>query len=514
MITFYATNPATGETLEPAYTETTPDEVGRVVREAEAAFAVYRQKSGAEKAVFLERIGEEIMALGDALIERCMAETGLPAGRLRGERGRTVGQLRLFAEVLREGSWVDARIDTALPDRQPLPRPDIRQMHIALGPVGIFGASNFPLAFSVAGGDTASALAAGCSVVVKAHPAHPGTSELVGGAITKAAQETGMPGGVFALVHGPSVAVGMAIVEHPLIKAIGFTGSLQGGKAIFDAAARRPEPIPVYAEMGSINPVFVLPGALATRGEAIAQGLAQSVTLGVGQFCTNPGLVVSIASEAADRFLEDTGRHLASQAPGTMLTAAIRNAYDAGVHRMATAEGVDVAAHSEASDSVSAGTAFLMKTTAAVFMAQPALSEEVFGPSTMAVVAQGKEDLLTLASDLDGHLTATVHATPEDLEAYADLLAILERKVGRLIINSFPTGVEVCPAMNHGGPFPATTAAGTTSVGTAAIRRFARPLCYQGFPASHLPDALKDNNPLGIWRLVDGQFTQEALRHA
>ena len=509
--TFFAVNPATGEPLEPMYAEATSDEIDQAVREAEAAFVLYRKKSGTEKAAFLEGIAAEIMALGDALIHRCMAETGLPEGRLRGERGRTVNQLKLFADLLREGSWVDARIDTALPDRQPVPRPDIRQIHIPLGPVGIFGAGNFPLAFSVAGGDTASALAAGCSVVVKAHPAHPGTSGLVGSAITKAARETGMPPGVFSLVQGASVAVGMAVVRHPLIKAIGFTGSFRGGKAIFDAAVRRPEPIPVYAEMGSVNPIFLLPGALATRGETIAQGLAQSVALGGGQFCTNPGVVVSLASEAADRFLEHTGRHLATLAPGTMLTESIRAAYDAGIARMTAIEGVDVVARGSSDDGFCTGTAYLLKTTTALFLNHPHLAEEVFGPSTIVVTARDKEDLLALAANLAGHLTATVHGTAQDLKTHADLLDMLERKVGRLIVNGFPTGVEVCPAMNHGGPFPATTATGTTSVGTAAIRRFARPLCYQDVPPAQLPDALKDENPLGIWRLVNGQFTRDAL---
>ena len=497
--------------MEPVYTEATPDEIAQAIREAEAAFVRYRKQSGAAKAAFLDRIALEIMALDDALIQCCRAETGLPEGRLRGERGRTVYQLKLFADLLREGSWVDARIDPALPERQPLPRPDIRQMHIPLGPVGIFGASNFPLAFSVAGGDTVSALAAGCSVVVKAHPAHPGTSELVAGAIIKAAHETSMPSGVFSLLQGASVAVGMAIVRHPLIKAIGFTGSFRGGKAIFDAAARRPEPIPVYAEMGSVNPVFVLPGALEAQGEALAEGLAKSVTLGVGQFCTNPGVVVSIASEAAEHFLELVGRQLATIASGPMLTASIQGAYEAGIARMAATKGVEILAQGPSGAGACAGTALLLKTTATSFLEHPHLSEEVFGPSTIGVAARHKEDLVRLAENLEGHLTATVHGAPEDLEAHTDLLDILERKVGRLIVNGFPTGVEVCHAMNHGGPFPATTAPGTTSIGTAAIRRFARPLCYQGVPAAQLPDALKDENPLGIWRLVNGQFSRAAI---
>jgi alpha-ketoglutaric semialdehyde dehydrogenase len=509
--TFTAFNPATGEALPNIFTEATDEEVDQAVRQAEEAFLGYRQKSGSERAAFLERIAEEIMALGDELISVCTQETGLPEARLQGERGRTMNQLKLFAEVVREGSWVNARIDTALPDRQPLPRPDLRQLHIALGPVGVFGASNFPLAFSVAGGDTASALAAGCTVVVKGHPAHPGTSELVGQAITRAAEATGMPRGVFGLVQGASVAVGMALVTHPLIKAIGFTGSFRGGTAIYKAAAARPEPIPVYAEMGSTNPVFVLPGALQERSDAIAQGLAASATLGVGQFCTNPGLVVAVASPQADDFIRRAGSHFEASKPGTMLTSGIRQAYHAGVERLRQVEGVELVAGGPAPEGSCAGTAYLLRTSAETLRQHPALAEEVFGPSSLAVTASGKDELLQLAENLQGHLTATLHATAEDLQEYADLVRILERKVGRLLVNGFPTGVEVSHAMIHGGPYPATTDARTTSVGTAALYRFARPVCYQDFPAQALPPALQNENPLGLWRLVNGQFTREGV---
>jgi 2,5-dioxopentanoate dehydrogenase len=509
--TFTAFNPATGKALSHVYTEATEEEIDQAVQQAEKAFDAYRQKSGAERASFLERIGEEIMALGDELISLCSQETGLPEARLQGERGRTVTQLKLFAEVIREGSWVNARIDTALPDRQPLPRADIRQMHIALGPVGVFGASNFPLAFSVAGGDTASALAAGCPVVAKAHPAHPGTSDLVGKAITRAAEATGMPEGVFSLVQGASVEVGMAIVKHPLIKAIGFTGSYRGGTAIFAAAAARAEPIPVYAEMGSTNPVFVLPGALAAKADAIAQGLAASATLGVGQFCTNPGLVVTLASPAAESFIQKAGSHFEASKAGTMLTSGIKNAYDTGVDRLRQVEGVSVAASGAAAEGSCAGTAYLLRASAEALLTHPELAEEVFGPSSLAVTANSKEELMRIAGSLHGHLTATLHATVEDLEEYSDLVRILERKVGRLLVNGFPTGVEVGHAMVHGGPFPATTDARSTSVGTAAIYRFARPICYQDFPTQALPAALQNDNPLQLWRLVNGQMTRDQL---
>ncbi|MGA7303315.1 MAG: aldehyde dehydrogenase (NADP(+)) [Rhodothermales bacterium] len=508
--TFAAVNPVTGAVLEPEFTDASPQEVDRAVRDADSAFVAYRKMSGRRKADFLDRIAEEILALGDTLIERCGLESGLPPGRLTGERGRTMNQLRLFAEVLREGSWVEARIDPALPDRTPIPRPDLRRMLIPLGPVAVFGASNFPLAFSVAGGDTASALAAGCPVVVKAHPAHPGTSDLIAGAIRRAAHETGMPDGVFSMVHGASVEVGQNLVRHPLIKAVGFTGSFRGGKAIFDTANAREVPIPVFAEMGSVNPVFILPGALAERGADIAAGLAGSVTLGVGQFCTNPGLVVVRESDAATEFATGLGQALEAVSAGTMLTGPIARAYKAGLDRLATTDGVEVAAQGQVDgDGAAVGASCLLKTTAGVFLTNPDLAEEVFGPSTLVVFSRDKDELLSVARSLGGHLTATIHGTADDLADNADLIDELEQKVGRLIFNGFPTGVEVGNAMHHGGPYPATTAPESTSVGTAAIRRFARPICYQNFPAESLPDELKDGNPLGIWRMVDGRWTKD-----
>ena len=425
---------------------------------------------------------------------------------MTGERGRTVNQLRLFAEVLREGSWVDARIDTALPDREPAPRPDLRRMLIPLGPIAVFGASNFPLAFSVAGGDTASALAAGCPVIVKAHPAHPGTSDLVARAIRKAASATKMPDGVFSMVHGAGTEVGKALVRHPLIKAVGFTGSFWGGKALFDEANRRPEPIPVFAEMGSINPVFVLPGALAEGGVEVASDLAGSVTLGVGQFCTNPGLVVTEESVEAEAFVTALGNGLADFSASTMLTERIAAAYRTAVDKFADTDGVEDVVSGTEGDGSATGSSHLLKTTAAVFLKNSSLSEEVFGPSTLVVTARDRDELIEVARGLRGHLTATIHGTQNDLRENGELVDILEQKVGRLIINGFPTGVEVSHAMHHGGPYPATTAVHHTSVGTTAIRRFARPICYQNMPNDFLPDALKDGNPLGIWRMVDGEM--------
>ncbi len=508
-VSFQAKNPSDGSYLETHFCEATPEEISTAVQKASAAFSVYRKLSAEEKASFLVAIGDELLELGDALIDRCMAETALPSARLNGERMRTVNQLRMFADLVREGSWVNARIDTAIPDRNPLPKPDIRQMQKALGPVGVFGASNFPLAFSVAGGDTASALAAGCPVVVKAHPLHPGTSELVGKAILKAAEKTRMPDGIFSLVQGASVQVGMDLVNHPGITAIGFTGSFKGGKALFDAANRRPVPIPVFAEMGSSNPVFLLPGALKERNEQIATGLAGSVSLGVGQFCTNPGLVISQKSSDTDSFLHTLKNSIAEQSGGTMLSEGIRNSYDSGTNHLSNTSGVSLLSKSKADENSVSSNVFTTDTE--TFLANKELSKEVFGPSTLHVSSSSKEEVLRIAEDLEGHLTATIHGTEDDLEEYADLVEILEQKVGRIIFNGFPTGVEVCHSMHHGGPFPATTAPNTTSVGTTAIYRFTKPVCYQDFPNEALPVELRNENALNIQRLVDGKYERKPI---
>jgi alpha-ketoglutaric semialdehyde dehydrogenase len=509
-VTFQAINPATGNKIETNFYESTADEVNVAVTKADEAFQVYRNKSGKEKAQFLETIAEEILAMGDDLIRRCMEETGLPEARLVGERGRTVNQLKLLAQLVREGSWVDARLDSADPERKPLPKPDVRSMLRPLGPVGIFGASNFPLAFSVAGGDTASALAAGCTVVVKGHPAHPGTSELVGLAIQRALKKCNLPAGTFSLVQGRSTAVGLAIVQHPLITAIGFTGSYRGGKAIFDEANKRPVPIPVYAEMGSTNPVFILPGALKERKEKIATDLAASVTQGTGQFCTNPGLVISQSSEDQKHFFSSLVNSVTNIEAGTMLTPEICNAYTNGVERLSAHPEITTAAKGKASDgNGSKGQAYVLQTSVPSFLKHHEFEEEIFGPSTLAVTASTKEELLQAANNLRGHLTATLHASESDLKEYSDLISILEQKVGRLILNGYPTGVEVTHAMVHGGPFPSTTDSKTTSVGTGAITRFVRPVCYQNFPSLLLPAELQDGNPSNIWRLINGERKQQ-----
>ncbi len=503
--TFFAINPFTQENLNTPHYEATQEEVGQAVVLAEVAFKSYKEKNNVDKAIFLETIAEEILALGNALIQTGQLETGLPEGRLTEERVRTMNQLKLFATLLREGSWVDARIDFADPNREPFPKPDTRQMQRPLGPVGVFGASNFPLAFSVAGGDTASALAAGCPVVVKGHPAHPGTSELVGVAITKAAKKCNMPGGIFSLVQGISVDVGLSIVEHPLIKAIGFTGSYQGGKALFDVANKREEPIPVYAEMGSSNPVFILPEILKQKKETIAEGLKNSILLGVGQFCTNPGLIITNATEEGQVFEKLLASEIKKSPSATMLTPNIQNAYNKGLEKLKANPSVDLLSKGIANDGATQGITELLKTTGKDFLSNKDLEKENFGPSSILINTEDSSEMLAIAKSLKGHLTATIHGTEDDLKNHLELVKILERKVGRLLLNQYPTGVEVCQSMVHGGPFPATTDSQMTSVGAGAITRFTRPVCFQNFPEFLLPAELKTPNPLGISRIENAK---------
>ena len=505
---FRAANAATGSPIEPPFHEATAGEVDAAFATATAAFKRYSQLSAVHRARFLRAIADEIVAIGAPLIERAHSETALPVARLEGERVRTVGQLRLFADYLDEGSWVEARIDTGDAARTPLPKPDLRRMLVPLGPVAVFGASNFPLAFSVPGGDTASALASGCTVVFKAHPAHPGTSELTAHAIQRAAQATGVPAGVFSLLHGWSHDVGLAMVRHPAATAVGFTGSLRGGRALFDAAAARPSPIPVYAEMGSINPVFLLPSAAAERGEAIAQGLAQAITMGVGQFCTNPGTIVGMRGPQLDALTKQLATRIEAVDAGVMLYSQLAASYAGGVAR-ATANGVTVLASAKEAPSAAHAQPALLRVDAARFLAQRELHDEVFGPVSLVVVATDADELLRVAESLDGQLTATIHGTDDELREHAALVEILQRKVGRLLFNGYPTGVEVGHAMQHGGPYPASTDSRSTSVGTAAITRFVRPVCYQNFPDASLPEALRGKNTLGIWRLVNGALTND-----
>lgn len=506
--TLYAVNPTTMARLDPPFTGGGAAEVEQACTLADAAFDCYRETSGQTRASLLEAIADGILALGHELIERTMAETGLPRARLEGERGRTVGQLRLFAALAREGRYLEATIDTPLPERSPVPRPDLRLRRIPLGPVAVFGASNFPLAFSVAGGDTASALAAGCPVVVKAHNGHLGTSELVGRVIQQAVADAGLPAGVFALLVGAGNEIGAALASHKAIRAIGFTGSRQGGLALCNIANRRPEPIPVYAEMSSINPMFLLPGALGARAEQLARGFIDSLVLGAGQFCTNPGVVIALRGTDLDRFIDAASTALATSPAATMLTEGIHAAYEGGVARLASHPAVRSLAQAQDATAGWNARASLFCTEAAQFLRDKALSEEVFGPASLIVECADIEEMVEVARALDGQLTATLHLSEADFDSASRLTMILENKAGRLLVNGFPTGVEVAHAMVHGGPFPATSDSRTTSVGARSIDRFLRPVCYQNFPEALLPEALHDANPLGLWRLIDGKLSE------
>ncbi|HEX7647912.1 MAG TPA: aldehyde dehydrogenase (NADP(+)) [Noviherbaspirillum sp.] len=504
---FRAWNPTEGCEIEPVFYSADQAEVGQACALAEAAFETYRNTTPAQRASLLEAIAENLAALGDTLIERAAMETGLPVARLQGERARTINQLKMFANLVLEGSWIDARVETAQPDRQPLPRPDLRMQSIPLGPVAVFGASNFPLAFSVAGGDTASALAAGCPVIVKAHPAHPGTSELAGRAIQAAVEQCRLPAGVFSLLTGTGNELGAALVSHPAIQAVGFTGSRQGGLALMALAAKRRQPIPVYAEMSSINPVFLFPAALAQRGADIARGFADSLTMGAGQFCTNPGIVFGISGDAFERFCAEAAKHISAKPAVTMLTRGIHEAYERGVGKLASHAQLALLSQGGAGGHCM-GTPALFRTTAKRFTAARELSEEVFGASSILIECSDLREMLDVVHHLEGQLTATMQIDAADYDSAKRLLPILERKVGRILVNGFPTGAEVSPAMVHGGPFPATSDGRSTSVGTAAIFRFVRPVCYQDMPQALLPNALRDGNPTNIWHRRNGELVR------
>ncbi|MCT2590059.1 aldehyde dehydrogenase (NADP(+)) [Streptomyces sp. N2-109] len=501
-----AVNPATDAELEPPFGHGGAPEVAQACEAADAAFDAFRHTTGARRADFLETIADNIEALGDPLIARAHAESGLPVARLTGERGRTTGQLRLFAELVREGSWAGARIDPARPERTPLPRSDIRQRAVGLGPVAVFGASNFPLAFSVAGGDTASALAAGCPVVVKGHDAHPGTSELVGRAVTDAVTSCGLPPGTFSLLFGLGPELGIELVTDPRIHAVAFTGSRQAGLALMSAAAGRPRPIPVHAEMSSVNPVFLLPGALTDRAPELGAEFAASLTLGSGQFCTNPGLVLAVEGPALDRFLDAAAAAVQESTASTMLTPPIARSYDSAVSALAAQDGVSVLARGHQSGQPNGCRAALLATDAEAFLGTEELRQEVFGSCSLVVRCRDAVQLTEVADALEGQLTATVHATTSDQAEARALLRVLELRAGRVLFNGWPTGVEVGHAMVHGGPFPATSDARTTSVGTSALDRFLRPVAYQDVPAALLPSAVADGNPDGLWRRIDGEL--------
>lgn len=498
-----------GDNLAEQFSVATPAEIDMAVEKAANAFEVYKAISPEKRAVFLDTIASEIMALGDVLIQRAMQETGLPEARLLGERGRTTSQLKLFSDLLREGSWVEAVIDTALPDRKPLPRADIRKMQVPIGPVVVFGASNFPFAFSTAGGDTASALAAGNPVIVKAHESHLGTNELIAGAIKNAVEKCGMPDGTFSFVIGGGAVTGIRLVKHPGIKAIGFTGSYHAGMAIFKAATERETPVPVFAEMSSINPVLLLPEKLKADSSQVAAMLAGSITLGAGQFCTNPGVLFLTDDEVSAQFINQL-KDLLSVAPvAPMLNPGVCNNYYKSRQSMAQQAGVITLYSGEDAAGTYKGSPALLQVSDAGFNTNPQLQHEIFGPASLVVLCGSRASMFQALKKLQGQLTGTVIGTMKDIQDFDDCIGELSSKVGRVVYNSVPTGVEVCHAMVHGGPFPATTDARNTSVGSEAIRRFVRPLCLQDCPHEFLPDALKNENPLNIMRKINGQYTNE-----
>ena len=493
---FHAIEAATAAPMEPAFHGASAADAEAACRLASDAFSPYRALPPEKRAAFLEAAAEAILALGDELIVRCMAETGLPRARLEGERGRTVGQLRMFAGIIRSGLGFERRYDPVLPDREPLPRPDLRLRSVPLGPVVVFSASNFPLAFSVAGGDTASALAAGCPVVVKAHPAHPGTSALVGGAIAAAAEATGIPEGTFSMLFDPGHEIGLALVADPRVKAVGFTGSRQGGLALMEVAGNRPEPIPVYAEMSAINPVFLMPAALEEKAETIAAAFVASLTAGAGQFCTNPGLVVAVKGAELDRFITAAAEAVSASAPATMLTPGICRSYGKRVEQTGANAAVALAAEGQQGDAQQC-VARLFTTTAQALLGDEALQQETFGAASLIVVCDSLAEMEAVVHAMEGQLTASIHALASDHAAVGRLLPALELKVGRILFNGFGTGVEVSHAMVHGGPFPATSDGRTTSVGSLAVTRFLRPVCYQDCPSDLLPDDIRELTPTG-----------------
>lgn len=500
----WALNPSTDERLDPPYPGGSSAEVDQACQLAWEALDRFRETSLETRAKFLETVASEIESLGDTLIERAVAETGLPPARILGERGRTCQQLRIFARTVLAGEWLDVRVDTPLPDRAPAPRLGLRQRQIPVGPVVVFGASNFPLAFSVAGGDTASAFAAGCPVIVKAHAAHPGTSELVGRAIQSAVKKCQLPEGVFSLLYGSGRDIGLGLVTDHRVKAVGFTGSRSGGIALLKAAQSRSEPIPVYAEMSSINPVFVFPSKLQDSAKPLAAEFVSSLTQGAGQFCTNPGLVVLVKSPAADVFLEESAALIMAASSQTMLTPTIAAAYRSGVEKLQRTAGIESVAGGQSPNGKNCCVPHLFVTDALAFLADKAMQDEIFGAASVVVLCSNTDEFKKVAESLEGQLTCTLQISVEDYPEAKSLLATLERKAGRVLVNSWPTGVEVCDTMVHGGPFPATSDSRTTSVGTAAINRFLRPVCYQNVPSDLLPTSIDEENTYKLNRLVNG----------
>ena len=495
------------------FNDSTPSEIETIMQDAWNAFHIYRKFSLKQRADFMRAIAVELENCGDALIQTAMKETNLPEVRLRGERARTIFQLNSYAAACEKGDWLEARIDTAIPDKAP-PKPDLRKMLVPLGPVVVFGASNFPFAYSTAGGDTACALAAGCPVIVKAHPAHGETSTIVADAILKAAENCQMPKGIFAHVYGAAVEVGKALVTHPYTSAVGFTGSYAGGKQLFDWGNQRRVPIPVFAEMGSINPVFLFPEKLATSAVDIAKMYAGSITLGVGQFCTNPGLIIGIEGEALDKFCSALGDEIKTIPGGTMLHAGIAKAFHEKKALALEQTEVKVVAESDSPSGRGAGAAIptIAIATGKTFLNNPVLHQEVFGPYSIIIRCADMNEMTEVANQLEGQLTSSLMATDNDIKENEELVESIKNICGRFILNNVPTGVEVCLSMQHGGPFPATTDSRFTSVGADGIKRFARPLAFQNWSNELLPNELKDGNPLGIWRTIDSELTKGQIQ--
>lgn len=504
--TYKTFNPLLNKENETTFIEATVEEIEKAVGLATDAFKQYRKISGIKKADFLNAIADEILALDDELIQTYCSETGLPEGRAKGERGRTVGQLRAFAALITEGSWVNATIDTAQPDREPMPKSDLRKMKIPLGPIVVFGASNFAFAFSTAGGDTAAALAAGCPVIVKSHPMHAGTGEMVASAVIKAAERTGMPNGVFSNLNSSGIEVGAQLVKHPGVKAVGFTGSIIGGRALLDIASQRKEPIPVFAEMGSINPVIMLPEALKNNGESLAKTYASSVTVGTGQFCTNPGLLLGIKSEALTNFIQGLSQEIVKIEPSVMLHPNIIGAYEKNKERALSQSGLSVVADFDSDVKPNHARQAITTVEGKTFLENTTLHHEVFGPFSMVVQCEDAAQLESIISTLEGQLTGTVISDNGELNNYSTVIDALQNRVGRIIFNGVPTGVEVCPSMQHGGPYPASTDSRFTAVGVHSIQRWVRPFSYQDWPQELLPAELKDGNPLNISREVNGKI--------
>ncbi len=509
--TYKTFNPLLNIENEPIFYEATQQEIDEAVSLATDAFKIFKKTSGEQRAKFLNQIADEILALDDQLIQTYCSETGLPEGRAKGERGRTIGQLRSFAELVKEGSWVEASIDTALPDRKPIPKPDIRKMLVPLGPIVVFGASNFPLAYSTAGGDTAAAFAAGCPVIVKSHPMHAGTGELVSSAIVKAAEATGMPNGVFSNLNSSGIEVGKQLVEHPRVKGVGFTGSIRGGRALYDMAAKRNEPIPVFAEMGSINPVVIFPKALENRGDELAKTYAGSITLGSGQFCTNPGLLLGFKGGRLNTFISSLANEIIGIEPSCMLHPNIIGAYENNKQKALSQDGLEAIVDLETKVSPNFARQAITTVDGDTFLKNPTLHQEVFGPFSMVVQCDNVEQLELIISKLEGQLTGTVIAEDDETDRYSRVIEALQNRVGRIIFNGVPTGVEVCPSMVHGGPYPASTDSRFTAVGINSIKRWVRPFSFQSWPDHLLPKELKNDNPLGISRLVNNKLTKEKI---